>query len=351
MSELQAETAPAYPLFDDRSVWIATFCGSPVAGAILAAINYRRLGKPAAGTAMVAGGVLLTALLVLLGFAVPADSLRFAPIVVVVAVAYGIKALQGGEVTRHVSLGGKLASRWTAFGIAIATLVPLLAVITGIVLVQTGANKVTFGKNDEITIAGSATRQDAQPLGESLRAIGYFHDKGATVDLSKDKSGVIVSFIVQEGTWDNPEYIGSFWEVGRSIAPSVGGLPFKVRLINRAREVKREMTLGASSKIVVGTKDELYYSGSVNESDAKALGESLRTVGFLQDGGAMVEFSRSAEGTVIAFVAKKDIWNQPDMVANFQEVVRQVAPSAGGLPIKLRFLNMAHETQKEVTVN
>jgi hypothetical protein len=342
---------PPYSLFDYRSIWIATFFGSPVAGTILAAINYRRLGKSGSATAMIAGGVVLTAILIFLGFAVPGDSLKLVPIVAVVAVASTIRSMQGPAVTRHVTLGGSLASRWTAFGIGVATLVPLVAVIIGVVLIQTWAGKVTFGKNDEITLAGLATRKDAQPLGESLRKIGYFTDKGATVDLSKDKTGVTVSFMVQEGAWDKPQYIGSFWEIGRSVAPSVGGLPIKVHMINRAREVKREITVAASTKLPVGANDAVFYSGSVTEANARALGESLKTIGFLQDRGAMVEFSRAAEGTVIGIVVMNEIWNQPAMVTNFQEVIRHIAPSAGGVPIKLRLLDMAHDIRKEVLVN
>jgi hypothetical protein len=351
MTQPPAVPVPAYSLYDDRSVWIATLFGSPAAGSILAGINYRRLGNPAAAAAMVAGGILVTAFLILLGFAVPGESSKVAPIVGLVAVASTIKALQGAQIARHVELGGTLASRWTAFGIGVATLVPLLAVITGVVMLQSWATKVTFGKNDEITIAGSATRQDAQPLGESLRSIGYFTDKGATVDLSKDKSGVTVSFMVQDGAWDKPEYIGSFWEIGHTVAPSIGGLPIKVRMINRAREAKREMTIAPSQKVLIGAKDAVYYSGSATEAQAKALGESLKTIGFLRDRGAMVEFSSGSEGTVIGIVVIKEVWKEPDMLKNFQDVIRGVAPSAGGLPIKLRFLNMAHETQKEVTVN
>ena len=298
---------------------------------------------------MVIGGFLLTALLILLGIAVPNDSLRAMPIVAVVVVASTIKAMQGSAVAQHVSLGGMLASRWTAFGIGIATLVPIVAVITGVVMLQTWGSKVTFG-NDEITIAGSATRKDARTLGESLRSIGYFTGKGATVDLSKDKSGVTVSFMVQEGAWDKPDYIGSFWEIGHTIAPSVGGLPIKVRLINLKRDVKREMTVAASTKLMVG-KDVLYYSGSVTEAQAKALGDKLKSIGFLQDRGAMVEYSKGADGTIFGFVVMREVWNEPGMLNSFQDVIRGIAASAGGLPIKLRFINMAHETQKEVTVN
>jgi hypothetical protein len=37
-------------------------------------------------------------------------------------------------------------------------------------------------------------------------------------------------------------------------------------------------------------------------------------------------------------------------VTSSQAVVRQIAPSAG-VPIKLRFLDMAHDIRKEVMVN
>ena len=56
------------------------------------------------------------------------------------------------------------------------------------------------------------------------------------------------------------------------------------------------------------------------------------------------------DGTVIGFVVKEGLWDQPENVATFEKIARQVASSAGGLPIKLRLLNNTMETKKEVAI-
>jgi hypothetical protein len=140
--------------------------------------------------------------------------------------------------------------------------------------------------------------------------------------------------------------VGSFEEIGRLIAPAVGGFPLKVRLMNSDREVKKEVVAG---KTVIGTLDEVYYFGTATEVEAKALGQALQTAGFFHDKGFSVLLYKG-EGTVLAFVVKEGFWEAPENVAMFDKVTRQVAPSVGGLPITLRLVNNSIDTKKEVTV-
>ena len=62
---------PAYTLFDSTAVGLATFFGTPVAGTILMAINYRRLGKAGQAVAAVVIGAVVTGLALLLGNLMP----------------------------------------------------------------------------------------------------------------------------------------------------------------------------------------------------------------------------------------------------------------------------------------
>jgi len=101
--------------------------------------------------------------------------------------------------------------------------------------------KVTVGKTDEITYSEAATEQDAKALGEALKTAGYFQDRGATVLLSKSKEGTAVSFVVHDGFWEGEKNVTLFSELGRTVAPAVGGLPVKVRLVNRSLEMKKEI--------------------------------------------------------------------------------------------------------------
>src|ERR1039457_5519663 len=62
---------PAYTLFNADSVGLATFLGTPIAGGILMAVNYRRLGKGSKAAAVLLIALLVTALALAVGFLIP----------------------------------------------------------------------------------------------------------------------------------------------------------------------------------------------------------------------------------------------------------------------------------------
>src|ERR1039458_5994204 len=335
---------PAYTLFNADSVGMATFLGTPIAGSILMAVNYRRLGKGSQAAASLAIGLLVTALAILGGSLLPQAVSAGIAVGLFLAARAAAKGLQGMAVEQHVREGGKLGSKWMAAGLGLG----LLAIIVGgyVVIYSVLNPKIQIGSKDEVYYSGSATKQDAQTLGDALKTIGFLSDRGVSVFLSKGKGGTVVSFVVKEGTWNDPSSVANFEEIGRQIAPSAGGFPIQVRLINSNRDVKKEVTAG---KAIIGTKDEIYYLGSATEAEAKALGQALQTAGFFRDAGFSVLLSKG-DGTVIGFVVKEGFWEEPENVATFEKIARQVASSAGGLPIKLRLLNSTLETKKEVTV-
>ena len=122
--------------------------------------------------------------------------------------------------------------------------------------------KVVVGTRDEIYYSHAATKEDAVALGQALQATGFLNDRGTTVLLSKGTAGTIVSFALNEGAWDRADTVLSFEEIGRRIANSVGGFPLKVRLIDAARSVHKELNIG---RVIVGGRDEVYYFGSATQ--------------------------------------------------------------------------------------
>jgi hypothetical protein len=235
--------ASGYSLFDHRAVGLATFFGTPLAGSILMGLNYRRLGKTAAAVGIIALGAGLTGLLLLIGYALPSGVGTIIPIGVMFGMMYGAKALQGASVEQHVRLGGKLASKWLAFGIGVAVLVPLMLAIFAVVFTSVPSTKVTIGSKDEVYYSGKATEQDAKALGQSLQSIGYLKDRGVSVLLSKGKGGFTVSFVVKEGAWNDAEQVSAFETIARRIAPTIGGLPVKVHLVDSSLDTKKEFTV------------------------------------------------------------------------------------------------------------
>jgi hypothetical protein len=341
---------PAYTLFDSQSVTIATLLGAPIAGTILMAVNYRRLGKEVNAAVAFLAGLAVTILAIVSGNLIPTDALYALPVILLVAMRGIAQALQGSAVQQHVSQGGKLGSRWIAFGLGIGSLAVILGGLFVLLVIQQVAMpsspKVTIGTKDAVYYYGGATKEEAQRLGDKLKSMGYFGDRGVTVVLSKNRGNTVVSFAVKDGTWDEPNMVSAFEGIGSQIAPSVGGFPIQVRLTNTKLEAKKQMTVG---KAIIGSKDEIYYFGTATEEDAKALGRVLKSTGYLSDKGVTVLLAKG-EGTEISFVVREGIWDKPETVAAFETLARKAASAVGGLPVKLRFVNNMLETKKEVTV-
>jgi serine/threonine protein kinase len=113
------------------------------------------------------------------------------------------------------------------------------AIILMIWITHTSSH-ITVGR-DEVRYQGTATQQEAEALGAALKTSGYFQDRGVSVILSKGSEGTVISYVVKDGFWDDPTHVQGFADLTRALASTVGGLPIKVRLVNRAVETKKEI--------------------------------------------------------------------------------------------------------------
>jgi hypothetical protein len=353
VSQAQALTpTPAYTLFDSNAVGLATFFGWPVAGATLMLVNDIRLGRAGRGILVLFAAIVVTGLTILVGWNIPHGGSWIFVLLLLLLMGFVARKVQGAAVAEHLQRGGKLGSKWTAFWVGMAFFAVSLAIAGAIVLFPTLINalttagngpKVVVGTRDEVFYTGSATQADATALGNALKADGYFTDKGVTVLLDKGTGGTTISFVVKEGIWDQPDMVASFDEIARQNAATVGGFPIKVRLVNKDRDVKNESIAGKES---IGN-DHIYYLGTATEAQAKALGESLKTAGFFEDKGFDVFLSKQSDGTTISFVVGDGAWDDASIVATFEKIARDAAPSVGGLPVRLRLDNTVLEAKKD----
>jgi len=240
-------------------------------------------------------------------------------------------------------------------GGGLAVLVVLAGVILAGVFGHASMTKVVIGTKDEIQISGAITKDEAKALGQVLQTSGYFKDRGVSILLDRTKDAgtgankpvTTVSFVVKEGFWQQPEMMAGFEELGREVAPAVGGYPLTVRLVNKEQEVKAEEIVGRAA---FGQKDEIFYMGSATAGEADALGTALQSSGFFGKQGASVMLMKNLGVTTISFVVGEGIWDQADKVAAFETIVRAHAGTVGGLPINLRLMNANVEVKKETTV-
>lgn len=114
----------------------ATFLGTPIAGCLLLALNYRRLGDFTAANLALISGLIGTVLLFALAFVLPD---RFPNTVLPSAYTLGMyqcaKTLQGTAYEDRLVNGGTKGSGWVATGIGILCVILILAALFAVVLV------------------------------------------------------------------------------------------------------------------------------------------------------------------------------------------------------------------------
>jgi hypothetical protein len=184
-------------------------------------------------------------------------------------------------------------------------------------------------------------------VGKALTEDGFFTDRGADVVLAKDNGKPVISFLVQDGVWNQPNNVASFEEIGREVAPLVGGLPVKVRLLDTMRVVKKEVTVGNAE---FPGNDDVYYRGGVTQAEAQAGGEALKTADFFEGEGVDVFVSKDDGTATIGFVTSSKAWSDPVMGSDFEMLARAAAPALGGPPIRLQLIDNKLVVKKEVMV-
>ena len=349
--------SPEYRLFSSRSVVIATFFGTPAAGALLMALNYWRLGRGGRAWMVLLSGLAVSALAVMAGMWMPRAAAAGLGIGLLIATRIVAMGLQAKPVEQHVAVGGRLASNWMAVAIGLGFLAAIFAVIFAVVLTGSTRTKVVIGTKDEVYYTGKATEAEALALGNALKANGYFQDKGTSVFLNKEQQGsstanstgamnTSISMVVQEGAWDDPAILTKEEEVVREAANTVGGLPIHVRVIDANEVVHRQGVVGRSS---VDGKDEVLYFGRATAAEAAALDRRLGSEEYFTGQGASVLLNKDDDGTTLSFVVGEDTVDDAKVKA-FEDVVRDVAAEAGGLPVRLRLVNAGLDVRKEAMV-
>jgi len=342
-------------LFDSGAVGLAAFICSPLAGAILIAVNYNRLGKAGKAVLAVTLGLIATAPAILLKLnwntspgsldRLEYDAFEIALLAVMWIGTWQIaKDVQGKDIEVHTARGGELGSRETAFFVGIGTLAALVIIVGAVVYGYQYRKTAVIGTKDQVTYSGLATKANAMELGNALKSNEYFQDRGSSVLLDKGIGSTTISFGVQDGVWNQPGMLSAFEELARRASPAVGGLPLQVRLLNSKGEVEETSTVG---EVSFDGNDGVYYEGSVTKAEAQALGRYLESKGFFRGRGVNVFLTRHRDGTTLAFIVADGVWDNPGKVSNFEAIVRDVAPMVGGLPIEMHLVTTQLQLEKD----
>jgi hypothetical protein len=230
---------PAYRLFNANAVAIAAFLCSPLGGAVLIAVNFVRLGKPRKGAFAVLAGLIATLPAVLINWNGPTPVGSVASVALALLLFFCTwqiaHEIQGDTVQEHLEAGGQLATNFTAFLTGIATLATVVA-LSYAVFFALQPRKVVVGTN-EILYSGLTTRSTAIALGNQLKNDPSFLHRGTTVLIDREVGSRTLSFVVQDGAWDQAGILSSFEEFARKAAPTLGGLPIDIQLLDTKRSL------------------------------------------------------------------------------------------------------------------
>ena len=243
---IDVQPVPTRQLYSVRSVAVAAFFGGPIGGAIVLALNYRRLGRPAAAAASVVLGALATVGLGAVALGLPEKFPNFALPAIYIGALVGLAVwLQGPALEAHRGQGGREASAWKALGIGAVCLVVILggAFLYFALLPEDLGQQMTFGPGEDLYYRRGATAEDARRLGAALQRCGFFDGVGGKdVLLERGDRGFVVTFVVQEGVWDDPASVARFTIIGRLLsALAFGHKPIEVRLSDQYLSIKKAL--------------------------------------------------------------------------------------------------------------
>lgn len=233
-----AQPAPGRRLFSPIDVGIATFLGSVVAGSVILAVNYRRLGRGRRALLAILVGAIATALLVFLGLAMPDAVPR--PLYPGVAIAAALvmaaitRALQGKALAAHRAARGRVGAPLVSAGVGLGLLAALVGAVFAVVSIQRPENLGKVIEMGKLTVyhKEGVSEMEARKVGAHLRDYGLA-EKEFSVQLFREEGTLHLLLIVKPGVPQRP-----FQSLGESVSRKVfDGAPLVVDLAERDLEI------------------------------------------------------------------------------------------------------------------
>jgi hypothetical protein len=228
---------PTYKLHSPESVALASFLGSPIAGAWLMGLNELRLGNRKGFNKYATLGFLFTVVVLAigvgLGIAMPKAPSYGLPIAYVIGMRSWAQSAQGKMLEAHLAAKGLKAS---VGGALVSGIVCLVLILIGMVaFISVGPDSLSdryeAAHEQFIEYEDGATREDAMKLGETLKAAGVITGSHPMdMKLARTgKRGFALSFVVNAENTDKVEIQDAFRDVGVKATATMGE-PVEMRL-------------------------------------------------------------------------------------------------------------------------
>ena len=244
-------TPPRPQLYTPAQVALATFLGSPLAGALLIAGNFRRLGQRDRSWVALAAGLGFTLTVLVLAYLLPE---RF-PSSVLPAAYTGVLWAITGQLFGPYPAGATGPSWWRPVLVGGASLIGLCVVLVSalLVLLVVGPpgitdrvlDQVTVEKGKVVSFEDGATRSDARELGQALKRAGYFDDdRDLEVKLLGPKGRWKVKFLVAEGARNDRDTLAYYEKLGYKLRDA-GFSELEVQLCDESWTPEGRVTIPA----------------------------------------------------------------------------------------------------------
>lgn len=241
---------PALPkIFNARSVGIATFFGSGLAGTVLMYLTLSRLGLQREARRAVGLGALITLLTLGAALVLPQGVGNVAPL----AATFGMLALAhkllDAPVAAHLARGGGRASGWHTAGVSLGGAVATLGVVIFATLAFDGVGEkfVEVSPEHRVVYERKATEADAKAVGEVLKARGVFvAGQPGEVIIGGTKQALNVQVVLTSG-WRDPQTVVFFTEVAQDLGKATGKRFVKLELCDDFLNVKQKISTANAS--------------------------------------------------------------------------------------------------------
>ncbi len=138
LDNVDVATGYDFKLYTISAIGLATFFGTVLAGGLILAINYWRLGNEVAARNSLLFSVMATLGILLIAYSIPDDvnlpNIIFTVIQLVVMIQIA-KQLQGVDINNHIDNDGAVESNWKAFGISLLVSIALMGILFLILMV------------------------------------------------------------------------------------------------------------------------------------------------------------------------------------------------------------------------
>ncbi len=156
------------------------------------------------------------------------------------------EGLRGEAFSQTISKRGdvSLVSSFGFFFLLLASLI-LAFMLLDMFLSQMNLGAVVeINDNDEVYYSNEATEADARALGEILTEYGIFGEPGgASVKVVASSGIFVVSFVLINDAWEDPEIFQFYQELGESLASDRFGRPLTIDLCNEYFEVQKSLRI------------------------------------------------------------------------------------------------------------